>query len=94
MDKDILVTPYIKVFWEQQRKLLAMPKFGRRCHPHIIRFCLSVYAKSPAAYRELRDSGIFVLPSERILRDYRNFFRPRAGFHSENIERLRDQTSQ
>ncbi|CAB4038849.1 Hypothetical predicted protein [Paramuricea clavata] len=40
MEKDILailadrsdeVTPHMKVFWEQQRKLLAMPKFGRRC---------------------------------------------------------------
>ena len=39
MEKDILailadrsdeVTPHMKVFWEQQRKLLAMPKFGRR----------------------------------------------------------------
>ena len=103
MEKDILailadsgeeVTPHMKVFWEQQRILVAMPKFGRRYHPHVIRFCLSVHAKSPAAYRELRDSGILVLPSERTLRDYRNFFKPRAGFHPENIERLRDQTRQ
>ena len=101
MEKDILailadsgeeVTPHMKVFWEQQRKLLAAPKFGRRYHPHIIRFCLSVHAKSPAAYKELRDSGVLVLPSERTLRDYRNFFRPKAGFHPENIGRLRDQT--
>ena len=51
-------------------------------------------AKSPAAYRELRDSGVLVLPSERTLRDYRNFFKVRAGFHTDNIERLRNQTSQ
>ena len=39
MEKDMLailadrsdeVTPHMKVFWEQQRKLLAMPTFGRR----------------------------------------------------------------
>lgn len=42
----------------------------------------------------MRDSGILVLPSERTLRDYRNFFKPRAGFHPENIERLKNQTSQ
>ena len=103
MEKDILtiladsgeeVTPHIKVSWEQQRRLVAMPKFGRRYHPRVIRFCLSIHAKSPAAYRELRDSGILVLPSERTLRDYCNFFKPRAGFHPENIERLRDQTHQ
>ncbi|CAB3990166.1 Hypothetical predicted protein [Paramuricea clavata] len=61
MEKDILailadggdeVNPHVNVFWKQQRKLLSMPKFGRRYHPRIIRFCLSVHAKSPAAYRE------------------------------------------
>ena len=46
--------------------LLSSPKFGRRYHhPHLIRFCLSVHAKSPAAYRELASSGVLVLPSER-----------------------------
>ena len=102
LEKDILailadgggdVSPHMKVFWEQQRKLLARPKFGRRYHPHVIRFCLSIHAKSPAAYRELRDSGILVLPSESTLRDYRNFFKRRDGFHPENIERLKTQTS-
>ena len=88
------VTPQMRIFWEQQRKLLATPKLGRRYHPHVIRFCLSIHAKSPAAYRELRDSGVLVLPSKRTLRDYRNFFKPRAGFHPDNIERLRNQTSQ
>jgi hypothetical protein len=43
---------------------------------------------------ELRDSGVLVLPSEITLRDYRNFFTPRAGFHPENIERLVNQTSE
>ena len=54
------VTPQMRIFWEQQRKLLATPKLGRRYHPHVIRFCLSIHAKSPAAYRELRNSGILV----------------------------------
>ena len=103
LEKDILtiladagneVTPHMRVFWEQQRKLLASPKFGRRYHPHIIRFCLSIHAKSPAAYREIRDSGVLVLRSEKTLRDYRNFFKPKAGFHPENIERLKSQISQ
>ena len=30
------ITPHMKVFWEQQRKLIASPKFGRRYHPHVI----------------------------------------------------------
>ena len=70
MEKDILsiladrqdddVSPHMKFFWEQQRKLLQTPTFGRRYHPYLIRFCLSLHAKSPAAYRELRDSGVLV----------------------------------
>ena len=79
----------MKVFWEQQRKLIASPKFRRRYHPHVIRFCLSLHAKSPAAYKELRDSGVLVLPRQRTLRDYCNFFKPKPGFNSENIERLK-----
>jgi hypothetical protein len=62
LEKDILailadsgdeITPHMRVFWEQQQKMLASPKFGRRYHPHIIQFCLSIHAKSPAAYKEL-----------------------------------------
>ncbi len=85
----------MRVFWEQQQKMLASPKFGKRYLPHIIRFCISIHAKSPESiYRELRDSGVLVLPSEKTLWDYRNFFTPRAGFHPENVQRLVDQTSQ
>ena len=67
------LSPHLKVFWEQQRTLLATPKFGRRYHPHVARFYVSLHDKSPAAYKELRDSGVLVLPSQRTLRDYRNF---------------------
>ena len=74
---DLKRTPHMDFFWQQQKKLLSSPKFGRRYHPHLIRFCLSVHAKSPAAYKELASSGVLVLPSERVLRDYRNFFKPK-----------------
>ena len=45
-------------------------------------------------YRELRDSGVLVLPSERTLRDYRNFFKPQLGFNPANIQRLQDMTNE
>lgn len=66
---------------------------GRRCHPQIIRFALSLHGKSPSAYRELRDSGALVLPSERVLRDYKNYFKPKAGINKENVESLREKTT-
>ena len=44
-------------------KLLQAKKMGRRYHPQIIRFALSLDGKSAAAYREIQESGALVLPS-------------------------------
>jgi hypothetical protein len=87
-------TPHMKFFWEQQMALLQTEKMGRRYHPQIIRFALSVHAKSPAAYREIRESGALILPSERVLRDYKNYFKPKAGINVENIESLKEKTKE
>ena len=57
------MTPFMKLFWEQQQKLFTSSQKGVRYHPMIIRFCLSLAAKSPSCYEELRNSGVLVLPS-------------------------------
>ena len=93
-NSDLKSTPHMNLFWQQQKKLLASSKFGRRYHPHLIRFCLSLHSKSPSADRELASSGVLVLPSERTLRDYRNFFKPKPGFNEANVSQLKEQTSQ
>ncbi len=68
VDKDILqimsgqnldATPHMKFFWEQQVRLFKSNKLGRRYHPQVIRFALSLHAKSASAYMELRESGAF-----------------------------------
>ena len=82
-------TPHMKFFWEEQVKLLQSASCGRRYHPQTIWFALSLHGKSPSAYRELRESGALVLPSERILRDYKNYFPPKAGINNENVNALR-----
>lgn len=96
LEKDILkimggqsleTTPYMKFFWQEQIKLLQSAKIGRRYHPQIIRFPLSLHGKSRSAYRDL------ILPSERVLRDYKNYFKPKAGISKENVESLREKTS-
>ena len=56
-----------------------------RYHPMLIRYCLSLAAKSNSTYQELRNSGILVLPSTRPLRDYRNFIKPQTGFSRQNL---------
>ena len=45
--QNLEATPHMKFFWEQQIALLQAPKMGRRYHPQVIRFALSLHAKSP-----------------------------------------------
>ena len=102
LEKDILkimggqtldATPHMKFFWQEQMKLLQWAKMGRRYHPQVIRFALSLHGKSPSAYREVRDSGALILPSERVLRDYKNYFKPKAGINKENVQSLQAKVS-
>ena len=102
LEKDLLkimrgqnleATPLIKFFWQQQMKLLQANKMGKKYHALIIRFALSLLVKSPSAYRELRDTGALILPSKRVLRDYKNYFKPKAGIDPENVEYLRKNKS-
>ena len=66
------VPPFMKLFWEEQQKYLSSSKNGVRYHPMIIRYCLGLAAKSPAAYDEIRfddknNSGFVILLSRRRL---------------------------
>ena len=54
----------------------------------IIKFCLSLAVKSASCYEELRNNGIRKLPSQRTLRDYRNFVKPKPGFNKLVIDEL------
>ena len=58
----------------------------------IILFCLSLQAKSPANYEEWRKSGILILPSQIILRDYKNAIHPKRGFNELRILELKELT--
>ena len=73
---DTKITQFMKLFWQEQRKLSTRSTTGVRYHPMIIRFCLSLAAKSPSCYEELCNSGVLVLPSQRRLKDYRNAIKP------------------
>ena len=61
------MTPFMNLFWEQQKKFFSSSSKGVKYHPMIIRYCLSLAAKSPSYYEELRNSGILVLPRQRTL---------------------------
>ena len=92
------VPPFMKLFWEEQQQYLsASNSKSVRYHPQIIKFCLSLAAKSSSTYSDIRDdkssgSGTLVLPSLRTLRDYKNYIRPQRGFNNVVVEDLRKKT--
>ena len=85
-EADDKITPFMSLFWQQQKKLFSSSHTGVRYHPMIIRFCLSLAAESPSCYEELRNSKVLVLPKQRRLKDYRNAIRPQHGFQEEIVQ--------
>ena len=47
------ISPFMKFFWEEQQKYLKSSSTVTAYHPMIIRYCLSLAAKSSAAYDEI-----------------------------------------
>ena len=89
---------FMKLFWEEQQKYVGKSRKGIRYHPMIIRYCLNLAAKSSAAYEEIRydeklGTGFLVLPSQRRLRDYRNYIKPERGFNKNIISELKSKVS-
>ena len=80
------VSPFMKFFWEEQQKYINVScKTSIHYHPMIIRYCLALQAKSAAAYNEIRfnektGTGFVVLPSQRRLRDYKNYIPSKTRF--------------
>ena len=75
----------------------SFKKWCVRYHHMIIRFCLNLVSKSPSAYEELRynekdGTGFLILPSQRRLRDFRNYIKPQRGFNKEIINELVEKT--
>ena len=86
------VTPFMNLFWQEQKRPFARTNTGVRYHPMIIRFCLSLPSKSLSCYEELRNSGVLVLPSQWRLKDYRNAIKPKRGFQKEVLDVFKAET--
>ena len=91
------ISPFMKLFWEEQLKSINMSASQVRYHPMIIKFCLALYAKSPAAYDHLRfnekeGTGCIILPSKNTLKDYRNYIHPKTGFNGNIVKDLAGKT--
>ena len=78
------------LLWQQQAEQSTKSSKAMRWHPLIIRWCLSIYHTSPAAYRQLASKGnkLIVLPHVNTLKKYINFTDPVTGFNPDIIEQL------
>ena len=84
------ITPFMELFWQQQKKLFSRSAKGAGFHPAVIRYCLSLYLKSP--YDEIHESGMLRLPSSRTLCDYANTIPPKPGLNKLVLEDLKKST--
>ena len=75
--------------WSQQlEQAKKKDKRGMRWHPLMIRWSLAIRHTSPAAYRQLTESGFLALPSERTLKAFLNFTDPISGFNPDILLNL------
>ena len=78
-----------RLLWEQQLKHSKVKgPSGMRWHPTMIRWCLSMFLKSPAAYKQLASSGFLHLPSQSLLKSYTNFTDNLPGVNPEILKIL------
>uniref|UniRef100_A0A1X7TG45 Uncharacterized protein n=1 Tax=Amphimedon queenslandica TaxID=400682 RepID=A0A1X7TG45_AMPQE len=61
---------------------------GVRYHPFFLRWCISVMLSSPKTYNLIRESEMIVLPSQRTLRDYTNWYQQRLGYQNETFHQI------
>lgn len=77
------------LLWEQQKFQSKMQdKRGMAWHLIIIRWCLSIYFKSPGAYKHIKSMGFLNLPCKNTLLKYINFTNLQCGFIKYIISRL------
>ena len=70
-----------RVFWDQQQQAMKVKSSrAMRWDPLMIRWCIYLRHLSRRAYELLRDSGVVVLPSQRMLRGYTYYTKASPGF--------------
>lgn len=63
--------PFLKAWHNVQNRKQLKAQYPL----NVIHYCLMLYAKGPKAYKQLRESNLLVLPSERTLQRYRYWYR-------------------
>ena len=71
-----------------KRQSCLKNKSAMQWHPLIIRWCLSIYLKSPSTYKHIHTSPFLFLPCKNTLLKCNNFTDPGCGFNIDIIENL------
>ena len=83
------------LLWEQQQKQASYSDSKRmKWYPVMIRWCISIYLKSPGAYKQLRNSGLLKLPHKKALSKYPNFTEPKCGINIDVVKHLVTETKE
>ncbi|CAB4015801.1 Hypothetical predicted protein, partial [Paramuricea clavata] len=76
----------MQLLWDMQMKhLAAKSPNGHRWHPRIVRLALDMYVKNPHVLDTLRQF-VTVLPSNRLIRYYKNAVTQEPGWNKEVIK--------
>jgi hypothetical protein len=73
----------MQTFVMSQEIALERNRFGRQWSKDIIRLSLTLYCRSP---NEIRSSNFVILPSQNLLRRYKNSVHQEAGIHKEMLQ--------
>ena len=78
------------LLWQQQMKQSSSNPKAMRWHPLIIRWCLSIYHISPAAYKQIasKRNKFLALPHVNTLKKYLNYTTPTVGFNPDVLKKL------
>ena len=83
------------LLWEQQQKQASYSDSKRmKWHPVRIRWRISIYLKSPGAYKQLRNSGLLKLPHKKALSKYPNYTEPKCGINMDVVKHLVTETKE
>ena len=87
------ISPFMRLFWEEQQKYLQSSPNNVKYHPMIIRYCLLLASKSAAAYDDIRyneqiGTGFVIRPSRCRLRNYKNYIRPQRDFNKDIVNEM------
>lgn len=74
----------LKILIKDQRKSnIVKDKRGMRWNKEVIRACLGMYCRSPAAYEDFKSRGFLKLPSGKLLSMYKNSVKQMPGLRPE-----------